>query len=258
MANFLHVSSTGSTNQDVLRAFREGTSPEPILADHQTAGRGRLGRIWHNDRPTDSSTVQAMLGSVPQTWAAGQAEVSLVPFAAGLAAVEAAAIAGPTRDQGGVELSWPNDVVVQRDGGWRKLAGILVESCPIADGALGVAVGVGMNLQPIRDSADQIVTSRAISLAELISGEAPDAPEIFHAFCDRLQHWTEWLRRDPKAVMAQYRENCCTIGQPVEFQLARELLSGRALEVADSGELIVDRGGQHHRITVGDVVIQTA
>ncbi len=197
-----------------------------------------------------------MLGSVPQTWGGAEAGVSLVPFVAGLAAVDVAAVVAPVAGEGGVGLSWPNDVVALSDGKWRKLAGILVESHPISERSLGVAVGVGMNLRPVRDSDDEAVTARAISLADLASGEVPDATELFAVFCHRLNYWTERLRRDQRAVMAQYRKQCCTIGQPVQVQLAHELLSGNAVDVADSGELIVDRSGQHHRITVGDVVIR--
>lgn len=256
MTNFLHVSSTGSTNHDVLQAFRNGETLRPILADHQTAGRGRLGRLWHNDRSSDAGTIQAMLGSVPQTWRDAEAGVSLVPFVAGLAAVDVAAVAATLAGEGGVGLSWPNDVVALRDGTWRKLAGILVESYPISERALGVAVGVGMNLRPVRDSDDHAVTARAISLAELAPGEIPEATELFAVFCRRLTYWTERLRGDQMAVMAKYREQCCTIGQSVQVQTAHELLIGKAVDVADSGELIINRSGQHHRISVGDVVIR--
>ena len=200
--------------------------------------------------------IQAMLGSVPQRWGVAEAGVSLVPFVAGLAAVDVVAGASSLMDQGVAELSWPNDVVVPKDGLWRKLAGILVESHPIAGDALGVAVGIGMNLHPVRDSADQVVTARAISLAELASDEVPDATELFAKFCGRLTHWTEELRSDPIAVMAQYRDKCCTLGEPVEVQLDHELLSGHAVDVADSGELIVVVDGKQHRITVGDVVMR--
>ena len=250
------MTSTGSTNQDVLRAFRNGDSPQSILADHQTAGRGRLGRVWHNDRSRDPRTTQSMLGSVPQTWGKAEAGLSLVPFVAGLAAVDAAGLAVKVTGRDGVALSWPNDVVALRGGQWRKLAGILVESHPISERAIGVAVGVGMNLAPVRHSSDEAVTTRAISLSELTSAEIPHATDVFAVFCNRLAYWTERLRRDRAVVMAHYRERCCTIGRPVEVQLVDELLIGKAVDVADSGELIVDRSGQHLRITVGDVVIR--
>ncbi len=198
-----------------------------------------------------------MLGSVPQTWGNAEAGVSLVPFVAGLATVDVAAVVAPVAGEGGVGLSWPNDVVALRDRKWRKLAGILVESHPISERALGVAVGVGMNLRPVRDS-DEEVTARAISLAELAPGEIPQATELFAVFCHRLNYWTERLRWDQKAVMAQYREQCCTIGQAVQVQTAHELLIGKAVDVADSGELIIDRSGRHNRISVGDVVIRPA
>ena len=111
------VAETGSTNADLLTAARAGAPSGTVLvADHQTAGRGRLGRQWH--APPGSSLLASILFHEP-----GRTALHRYTQAVGVAAVEACrSTAGVT-----AALKWPNDLLV----GERKLAGVLAESAPI-------------------------------------------------------------------------------------------------------------------------------
>ena len=124
------VVETGSTNADALAAARAG-APEGlvIMADHQTAGRGRLGRSWE-DEPGDSLIVSVLLRPP-----LAPTQLHRLTQAVALAAKDACSSVGGFRP----DLKWPNDLVV----GERKLAGILAESI-VEDGRVGaVVVGMG-------------------------------------------------------------------------------------------------------------------
>lgn len=240
-----------------------------LLSDDQSAGRGRLGRRWHNDAPaavagSGTSPVQAMLGSIPQVWAIGERGVSLVPFAAGMAVLDVVAASVGPRIAPSIGLGWPNDVLVSRNGRWRKLAGILVETAPVtspvtpSQPAVGVVIGVGLNLGPVHRDADPEVVHRAISLAELVEDDAGSIPpnvELFTALLKRLPVWTDRLRTDPLAFMRDYRGRCSTLFREVTVQLGDGPFVGVAQEVTDEGELVVHRGGLRRVISAGDVVL---
>ncbi len=116
-ADIRRVASTGSTNADVMELARQG-EPEGIVvvADVQTAGRGRAGRTW--TAPPGASLLCTVLLRPPASVA------GLVTFALSVAAAEACeAVAGVAPG-----LKWPNDLVVEDEHGTRKLAGLLAEA----------------------------------------------------------------------------------------------------------------------------------
>ncbi len=143
---------------------------------------------------------------------------------------------------------------------WRKLAGILVETAPVTSPqpALGVVIGVGLNLEPVRHDADPEVVDRAISIAELVDdgvGSIPSNVELFAAVLERLVVWTDLVRTDPVIFMQEYRSHCITLHREVTVQLGDGPFSGVAREVTDEGELVVHRGGWRRVVSAGDVVL---
>ena len=192
-----------STNAELLRRAGAG-APHGlvVVADHQTAGRGRRDRRWE-DEPGGALLVSVLLRPdvPPDQW-------FLLTFAAGLAAVEVV----------GGELKWPNDVMV----GDRKLAGLLAES----DGGGAVVVGMGLNLRPV-------AVEGSVSLAEL--GRAMDRDAV-------LARWLEVYDRRLGAlddVLDDYRRACATIGHEVRVELPHESFTGIAAGVTDEGHLVV-------------------
>jgi BirA family biotin operon repressor/biotin-[acetyl-CoA-carboxylase] ligase len=128
------VQKTASTNSDLLAAIRAGRfrAPALLVAEHQTAGRGRLGRVWNSAAGASLTVSFALPIDRPMSALDG------VTLACGLAACDAIAVHGVE-----ARLKWPNDLLV--DG--RKLAGILVEVVPVAQGTV-LIVGVGVNVGP--------------------------------------------------------------------------------------------------------------
>src|SRR5688572_10264611 len=132
------LAETDSTNRVVLDLARAG-EPEGVVvvADHQTAGRGRLGRVWQ--APPGASLLVTVL--LRPTIAV--ADAHLVTIAAALAAADACEEVAGVRPA----LKWPNDLIVERDGETRKVAGLLAESVVTGGRIEAVALGMGLNVQ---------------------------------------------------------------------------------------------------------------
>ncbi|MBS0192337.1 MAG: biotin--[acetyl-CoA-carboxylase] ligase [Phycisphaerales bacterium] len=150
----LVLRETASTQEAASRAA--GSTPTLVVADRQTAGRGRLGRPWiQGSSESDSGLGIAATFALPGC----QVPPPRLSLAAGLAAHEACARSLGSRDVLG--LRWPNDVV-ERGGAQRKVAGVLVE----AVGPL-ILVGIGINVLHEQDDFPGSLAERAVSLRQL-------------------------------------------------------------------------------------------
>ncbi|TDD72935.1 biotin--[acetyl-CoA-carboxylase] ligase [Jiangella aurantiaca] len=235
------VATTGSTNADVAAAARSGAAEGyAVVADHQSAGRGRLDRRW--EAPPGTALAMSFLlrpDGVPATrW-------SWLPLLAGVAVVDAVAAAAGAS----AVLKWPNDVLL--DGG--KLSGILAERVETPSGPAAV-LGIGLN---VAQTPDQLPPGGA-SLAPY--GAAADA--VLDAVVDGLAvRYSDWRAAagDPYAsgLAADYARRCDTIGRHVRAELpGGEAVVGRATRVDDAGRLVlrVDGTGDEVAVGAGDVV----
>ncbi|MQA81479.1 MAG: biotin--[acetyl-CoA-carboxylase] ligase [Streptosporangiales bacterium] len=231
------VAETASTNADVAAAARQG-EPEGlvVVADHQSAGRGRLDRSWVAP-PGTALMFSALLrpAEVPL------ARWSCLPLLAGVA------VATATRETCGVDatLKWPNDVLV----GERKLAGLLTER--VGDAAV---LGVGLN---VTTTAEELPTPAATSL--LVEGAtSADRERLLDAVLDALEHrYASWRRPGGEvATLYAYRELCATIGRSVRVLLPGDrVLDGVATDVGATGALVVRTlDGTVRELAAGDVV----
>lgn len=216
------LGSTDSTNRVVLDRARGG-APEGlvVVADVQTAGRGRLGRTW--TAPPGASLLVTVLLRPRRP--------ELVTIASGLAAVEACEAVTGFRPR----LKWPNDLVTDRG----KLAGLLAER----DGD-AVAMGMGLNVQWPDELPEELVGVATALNHEV--GHDVDRDAVLDA-------WLEALGRRLDAiddVMAEYRSTCDTVGRSVRVELSDETFTGTATGVTDEGHLVVDG----RVVAAGDVV----
>ena len=240
------VAETGSTNRDLLDAAAEGAREGLVLiADHQTAGRGRLDRSWI--APAGASLlVSALLRP-----AVGSEDLFLLTLACGLAAVDAIeAIAGVRPG-----LKWPNDLVVAAGPlADRKLGGILAES-HVADGRVdAVVVGMGLNLDWPETLPDEIAATAA-SVNHLI-GASVDREEVLVAWLSHYdRHLTALTEEGGRATfLEKVRSSSTTIGRDVRVENSASSFEGRAVDIADDGRLLVERDGEIVAVTVGDIV----
>lgn len=232
------VPEIDSTNRALLERARAGEAEGIVLvAEHQTAGRGRLGRTWEAP-PGVSLLVSVLLRpSLPLE------RVHLVTVAAGLAAAEACdEVAGVLPS-----LKWPNDLVIDDAAGTRKLAGLLAES--VVDGGRMTALVVGMGLN-VNWPVEQLPEG-ATSLDNL-AGHEVDRMRLLEVWLERLDARYRALPDDDG--LADFRERCATLGRPVRVETAAGPVEGEAVDVTADGHLVVDTGDGRQTFAVGDVV----
>jgi BirA family transcriptional regulator, biotin operon repressor / biotin---[acetyl-CoA-carboxylase] ligase len=234
------VRQTGSTNADLLR--RGGPEGQVLVAEEQTAGRGRMGRSWVS-QPGAALTFSFLLrpAAVPpgrRGW---------LPLLTGVAAVAA------VRGVCGLDatLKWPNDVLI----GGRKLAGILAEQ----SGDF-VVIGIGLNVATTPDALPSGAGGlRGTSLA--IEGADVSREVLLAEILRQLERWYLAFRDDPdperSGILAAYRPLCGTLGRQVRVELpGGKVLVGRAEDVDLDGRLLVREPGAplSAPVSAGDVV----
>jgi BirA family biotin operon repressor/biotin-[acetyl-CoA-carboxylase] ligase len=234
------VPEAPSTNELVAVRARAG-EPEGlvVVAEHQTAGRGRLDRRWVTPARSALTFSVLLRPQVPaERW-------PWLPLLAGVAVVEA------VEDAGGpvCALKWPNDVLY----GDLKLAGLLAERVETAAGPAAI-LGIGLN---VTTTADELPVETAASLATL--GCDVDRTSLLLALLDRLgerlHRWAVGDGASAESLLDDYRSRCGTLGRSVRVHLpSGELLTGTAVGVSDDGSLQVETGGRVVPLRAGDVV----
>ncbi len=216
----------GSSNVWLREHGRVG---DVVVALEQTAGRGRLGRVWDHV-PGAGLAVSAML---PRP--VGADDLPVVPLRVGLALHRAVGALGLRT----TALKWPNDLLAA-DG--RKLAGVLCELTPA-----GVVAGWGLN---VAHEADQLPVPEATSLR--LAGLSTTREEVLAAWLAE----TEVLLTMPRtAVLEEYRRACATVGSQVAVTLpGGEVLAGVAGGLDEIGRLRVRVGERWVTVGSGDVV----
>ncbi|MFD8749168.1 biotin--[acetyl-CoA-carboxylase] ligase [Streptomyces sp. NPDC059616] len=238
------VETTGSTNSDLARRAATGLDEGAVLiAEEQTAGRGRLDRTW--TAPARSGlffSVYLKPGDVPaERW-------GWLPLLTGVAAAT-----GLARSAGvDTALKWPNDLLVTVEGAERKAGGILAERA-----GDGVVVGMGLNVS-LR--ADELPAPTAGSLA-LAGAVSTDRETLLRGVLRSLEHWYgQWRAADGDAAASglqeAYAAGCATLGRTVRAQLPGDrTLTGEAVAIDGDGRLVLSTGdGLQEPVSAGDIV----
>jgi BirA family biotin operon repressor/biotin-[acetyl-CoA-carboxylase] ligase len=235
---------TASTNEDAL-AWATGGEPAPegavVVADQQTAGRGRWGREWA------SAPGRALMFSLVLRPQALELErLGLLTSAMGLACADAIADLMPLAPT----LKWPNDVNIRS----RKVAGILFESQLMGSSASVVIAGVGVNTHWSVTEIPEELRDRATSLG--IEGEPPGRAELLAAILERFEPlYRGVVDGDGVAALIRRADELSDIkGQGVEVTLPDGRLE-RAVAggLAPSGALEVEVDGRRRLVDVGEV-----
>lgn len=237
-----HLEEVTSTNDVASRRAGEGAAAGlVVVADRQTAGRGRQGRRWVDPGTPGASLLASFLSGVPQR------NLSLVPLAAGLATSDA------IRRQGvRTELKWPNDVLIAADepGGLDKLAGVLVEHHAGGEGVPAhLVVGVGIDVDwRGQDRPEEGWTS----IAEH-TGADVDRWEVLGDLMRALAVWLRDVPTDHGRLLGAYISRCGSVGRGVSVDTPGGEIRGRVRTVAPSGALVVETAEGPVEVTVGDV-----
>jgi BirA family transcriptional regulator, biotin operon repressor / biotin---[acetyl-CoA-carboxylase] ligase len=229
-----------STNEEARRRAEAGEAgPLWIMAQRQTAGRGRRGRTWISGHGNLLCTLLVRPGGT----AAGAARLS---FAAALAVRELLSGYVPQAD---IKLKWPNDVLLE--GG--KVAGILLESAAAQAGRLDwLVIGFGVNLAHAPDVAGQQVTALA---RHLPPGATPPPPDEALGNLARIfGRWYERALTGFPAVRSAWLAHARGLGQDVRVEAGGRSLSGRFESIdADGALVLVSPDGTRRLVSAGEV-----
>ena len=233
------VDTTGSTNADLLarHANGEDINGTVLIAEHQSAGRGRNGRAWSTPpRSQIALSVGVDASAVPTTaW-------GWVPLLTGVAVVDAVrAITGLD-----AHLKWPNDVLV----GEGKLAGILAE---VAAPDSVIVVGLGLNVTLTADEAPDPRATSLLMLGSSMLDRSALLGAVLAELSVRIDRWHSTGGPDA-ALIADYRTRSLTLGTRVRAILPgdREIV-GIATDLDESGQLSIDTGAQTVTVSAGDI-----
>lgn len=247
-----HYQQVGSTNDLIKQQAQAGAAEGMvILAEEQTAGRGRQGRGW--SAPPGSSLLCSLL--LRPTWLQ-PSDAFLLTMLSGVALCEATEQIAPLR----AGLKWPNDLWLPAAPDLQtpslKAAGILSE-IEIRQGEIvWVVLGIGINVNwrptGIVDGRDLSQVATSIAAA---AGQEIDRGAMLRALLERLDaHYIALRRGRREALFNAWRARLAMLGQEVRVRLPNGELTGVAEDVDHSGALLLrDATGQLHTITAGDV-----
>lgn len=237
-----------STNRVAADAARAG-APHGlvVVADEQTAGRGRLGRRWL--APAGS----ALLCSALFRSSLATPQLHLLTTLVALAGRDACRDAGVD-----CQLKWPNDLLA----GGRKIAGVLAEVVGPPGPPTAVVVGIGLNVSwphSALSAATSPQTSAVAALATSLRQEGAEGAERDAVLASLLSHLRRRLpaledAAGRRGLLEEQRAACSTIGRQVRVELPGGSLTGTATAIDDGGRLLVETGGGTRAVDAGDIV----
>jgi BirA family transcriptional regulator, biotin operon repressor / biotin---[acetyl-CoA-carboxylase] ligase len=233
----VHLSVVGSTNDHARRLALAGAPHGTVvLAEQQTAGRGRQGRVW--SAPTGRALTLSVLVRLPA------AALEPLPLAVALAVCEACEAVAPVA----CRIKWPNDVWI--DG--RKVAGVLIEGRPLDGWAV---IGIGLNVNTSEDEFPEELRGSAVSL-RIAAGRPIDRDEALDELLARLAGWVARVE-DPAGIASAFRERDVLHGERIAWSAGETTREGEARGIDDDGALVVfTDAGQRVRLDAGEVHLE--
>ena len=250
----LHIlEETDSTNRDALTRAQAGAeSGTVVVAESQTAGRGRRGRTWHS--PAGENLYCSIIFDPPSFQQGATPILPWIPLLTGVAVVAA------IRDLTGLQpsLKWPNDLLLNH----KKCGGILCESAQRGQGQFFTVIGIGLNVNSNPDGFPVEFRATSTSLrAE--SGTVIDRAALLAQLLNQLDQQLELLAStSPDWWREEYVTHCSTVGQRVRVECADgECLEGLAIAIGEDGCLKIQadqsradgRSGRMLEVRAGDV-----
>lgn len=233
----LHVTRAESTNAAALKAVQAGADRFWVVADEQTAGRGRHGRAWASP-PGNLYASLGLLAPCPPAFS------PLLGFVAGLSLAEAVTGLSPAL-KGALQLKWPNDC--QIDGA--KCAGILLEGTSLPGGKTGIAIGMGVNVAHFPAGLDQRATALSAHM------RAVDTVILFEALSARIAANLGLFDRGAgfEAIRQRWLAHALPEGTRLRVRLPTGEKQGAFAGLDPTGHLLLETNGTTETIMVGDV-----
>lgn len=231
--------SLDSTNVEALRRAAAGErGPLWIVADEQTAGRGRVGRTWVSEPGNlHASLLVTLPAPAPKAY-----QLSLVAGIAVFDAIGAAMGAAPE----GLHLKWPNDILI----GAEKAGGILIESTTTSDG-LAAVIGIGIDIASVPPGLGRPATYLAAH------GAHPSPEVLLHHIATAAEAWLAiWDGGSGfPAIREAWLKRAHPLGERMSIDTGTERSVGAFRGLDGEGALILETETGPHRFTFGDVTL---
>ena len=231
-----------STNDLAMSlAAREDINPGTvIIADRQTRGKGRLGRIWESP---GGMNIYMSLVIRPE----------LAPRDATMLTVLAAVAGARTIQKTGnipVTIKWPNDLVIAD----RKLGGILTEVRADPDRINLAVIGIGINVNMLPAEFPEELRAIATSVRSA-AGHPAARNDIIIQLLGEVEHWYGILKTEgKKPLLHAWRKDSSTLGRKVRITIGKKTICGIADDIDDSGMLLIRmQSGEYRNISAGDI-----
>ncbi|HOA40887.1 MAG TPA: biotin--[acetyl-CoA-carboxylase] ligase [Halanaerobiales bacterium] len=241
-----------STNLKAKELAKEGyPSGTVVVADEQTAGRGRLGRNWYSPGGTGLWLSIILRPDLPAP------DAPFLTVIASLAVLEALESLGGKEEIGrkgqvnkGLEIKWPNDILLEG----KKLAGILTElSLSRKINYVVVGIGINVNQDFFPAELNNIATSLKIKYKK-----DQDRLEILKKLLVSIEkYYYRLLNQEGSQLIGEWKERMNIIGKEVNIHDNEKVYQGRVLDIAERGELLLESQGEVLRFWVGDVSLRT-
>lgn len=239
--NIIYKPEIDSTNEECKRQANSGCdSGLLVLCDNQTAGKGRLGRVWEADK---SNGLYMSMVLKPEIMPAETPQITLVAGIAIRRIIEK--LTGLN-----VQIKWPNDIIVNG----KKLVGILTEMSAEIEKVNYIVLGIGINVNTEVYEGDlgekatsmYIETGRKYKRCDIINEFLTEFLPCYNLFCEK----------GFDVFKDEYNKNCANINKCVKTIGTKSEISGVAKGVNSNGELVVDSDGELVNIFAGEVSLR--
>ncbi|MCL7745940.1 biotin--[acetyl-CoA-carboxylase] ligase [Halalkalibacter alkaliphilus] len=238
-----YFDTTNSTQYTAHKLAQEGaTEGHVVIANEQTAGKGRLGRDWYSRKGTSVSMSIILRPDLPPQ---KTPQLTLLTAVAVVRAIKN--ITGIQCD-----IKWPNDILLKG----RKLVGILTEMQADPDRVHSVIIGIGMNANQRSDDFDPAVRELATSLA-IEKDESVDRAQVISAVLNEFEQLYDlYLKEGFTTIRSLWEAYSLSIGTYIYARTMREVIYGYAKGITNDGVLLLeDEQGQEHKIYSADIEI---
>lgn len=236
--NFYYIEKVDSTNELLLKSNDFNKQGTVLLAESQTAGKGRLDREWKSNKG------QNLTFSILLTEEFLKGNLNIINMASSLSVAQAIENLYQLR----VELKWPNDVLIEG----RKVSGILLESTSKGNQITRLVVGIGINVNQAQFTGKFNIPPTSIK------SEFKKSVQRERLLSELLNIYEELAVKaveNPREILNDWKTKCRMIGEKVQVEVGKQKKFGIFYDIDEIGQLVLKSGGNYEKINFGDVTL---